>query len=211
VTLVTAPTAAITGVIMALLLRFRPAVWLGWIIISIACGLFTQLSSETTTATRIIYFGLLGLGGGILFPALQLCVQVGQQDEDVAIATSTFVFIRSLGQTFGVVLGGAVFQNQWNKNLADLIVRYNIPTIYQIPSSQAVYAVLELRYLPPAILELAKTLYSGSLRAVWICFVPLGVIGFIASLFARNISLNKELKSKQSFEHTVQKTQDSHV
>jgi MFS family permease len=167
-----------------------------------SCSLFTLWSPETTTAARIGYLCLLGVGAGILFPALQLCCQASQPDEDVAIATSTFVFIRSLGQTFGVALGGVIFQNQWDKNLAILISTYDIPTIYQIPGSQAEHAILELPQLPFEMRELARWLYSDSLRAVWICFVPLSIIAFIASLFVRNYSLNKELKSKQSFEET---------
>lgn len=112
---------------MTLLLRFRLAVWLGWLIMISALSLFTQWSPETTSAARIGSLCLLGAGAGILFPSLQLCSQASQPDEDVAIATSTFVFIRSLGQTFGVALGGVVFQNQWDKNLAHLVATYDIP------------------------------------------------------------------------------------
>jgi len=184
---------------MSVTFRFRSAVWAGWIITAIACGLFTTLSPETTTAMRIGFFILMGLGTGILFPSLQFCVQASQTDEDVGIAASTFTFTRSLGQTFGVALGGTIFQNQWNKNVAALIMESSIPLAFRIDGRQADGAVPLLRDLPPAVLAVVKQLYSDSLRGVWISFIPLAVISFILSLFARNISLDKELNSKQAF------------
>ena len=171
---------------MTLTLRFRLAVWLGWIILTVACGLFTLLSPTTTTAERIGYMILMGVGTGILFPALQFAAQAGQRDEDVGFATSTFVFIRSLGQTFGVALGGVIFQNQWDKNLAIDIANNSLPATFQIPGNEAEGAVLNLLQLPPDVLETVKWLYSDSLKAIWIFFVPLAAIAFLLSLFMRD-------------------------
>jgi len=185
---------------MSLTLRFRTTLWIGWIATAISCVLFIMLSPETTTAMRTGYFILMGLGTGILFPSLQFCVQASQTDENVAIASSTFVFIRSLGQTFGVALGGAIFQNQWDKNLASLIEENAIPLAFQINGRQADSAVLLLKNVPPAIVSILKELYSKSLRGVWMFFVPLAGVSFILSLFAKNYSLDKALNSKQAFE-----------
>jgi hypothetical protein len=201
----------VAGIIMTIMLRFRPTVWLGWIITIISCGLFTLLNPETTTAQRVGYLLLMGVGTGILFPALQFCAQAGQPDEDVAIATSTFVFLRSLGQTFGVALGGVIFQNQWDKNMASLISQGKVPTAFQIPGNDAEGAILLLDQLPPAVLEIAKGLYADSLRAVWIFFIPLAGVAFVASLFMRNYSLDKVLNSKQAFDEVRPATTDSNV
>src|SRR5579859_7579643 len=126
ITLTSAPSAAIAGIVMTITLRFRWTVWIGWVITLISCGLFILLSPETTTAVRVGYLLLMGVGTGILFPALQFAAQAGQPDDDVAIATSTFVFLRSFGQTFGVAIGGVIFQNQWDKNMAVLVANNSI-------------------------------------------------------------------------------------
>jgi len=195
---------------MTLVLRFRLTVWIGWTITLISCGLFTLLSPETTTAQRVGYLLLMGVGTGILFPALQFCAQAGQPDEDVAIATSTFVFLRSLGQTFGVALGGVIFQNQWDKNMANLISTNSIPAAFQVPGHEAEGAILYLPELPPAVLATARQLYSDSLRAVWIFFIPLAGIALLASLWMRNYSLDKVLNSKQAFDEATP-VEDSRV
>jgi hypothetical protein len=136
---------------MALTLRFRIAIWAGWSITTIACGLFTLLSPTTTTGERAGYMILMGVGLRILFPALEFSTQAGQPDEDVGIATSTFLFIRSLGQTFGVALGGVIFHNQWDKNLAKDIANGTISSTFHIRGNEAEGAVLNLTRLTPDV------------------------------------------------------------
>jgi hypothetical protein len=209
--LTTAPSAAIAGIVMTVTLRFRPAVWLGWAITLIATGLFTLFNPALTVGQHIGYFILMGVGTGILFPSLQFASQAGQPDEDVAIATSTFVFLRSIGQTFGVAIGGVIFQNQWDKNMAKLIAENAIPKSFQISGHQAEGAVPYLKELPPQVLTVAKQLYSDSLRSVWYFFIPLAGISFIASLFMRNYSLDKVLNSKQAFDDSRPAAETSQV
>ena len=153
----------------------------------------------------------MGVGTGILFPSLQFAAQAGQPDDDVAYATSTFVFLRSLGQTFGVALGGVIFQNQWDKNMAKLIASNSIPTSFRISGKDAEGAVIYLSQLPPDVLRTVRGLYSDSLRAIWIFFIPLAGIALIASLFMRNYSLDKVLNSKQMFEEVRDVGEESHV
>src|SRR5271155_212600 len=211
ITLTTAPSAAIAGVVMTLTLLFRPAVWAGWGVTIVACGLLTLLSPTATTGDRVGYMILMGLGTGILFPSLQFAAQAGQPDNDVGFATSTFVFIRSLGQTFGVALGGVIFQNQWDKNLAKDLANGSLPSTFDIPGNEAEGAVLFLKQLAPEVLETVKYLYSDSLRAIWIFFIPLAGIAFIASLFMRNYSLDKVLNSKQAFDEVKPAAEPSQV
>ena len=152
---------------------------------------------------------LMGVGTGILFPALQFAVQAGQPDEDVGFATSTFVFIRSLGQTFGVALGGVIFQNQWDQNLAKDIANSIIPPTFQIRGNEAEGAVLNLTQFPPDVLETVKWLYSDSLRVIWIFFIPLAGMAFLTSLVMRDHSLDKVLNSKQAFQESRPVTESS--
>jgi hypothetical protein len=196
---------------MTIMLRFRVTVWMGWTVTVIACGLFTLLSPEISTGARVVFLMLMGVGTGILFPSLQFAAQAGQQDDDVAYATSTFVFLRSLGQTFGVALGGVIFQNQWDKNMAKLIASNSIPTSFRISGKEAEGAVIYLSKLPPDVLRTVRGLYSDSLRAIWIFFIPLAGIALIASLFMRNYSLDKVLNSKQMFDEARDAGEESHV
>jgi len=137
--------------------------------------------------------------------------QAGQRDEDVAIATSTFVFLRSLGQTFGVALGGVIFQNQWNKNMANLVAEHAIPPQFQVDGRQAEGIVIYLSQFPPSVQQVIKNLFSESLRAIWIFFIPLAGVAILVSVFMRNHSLDKVLNSKQAFEEKIPTSEESKV
>jgi len=117
----------------------------------------------------------------------------------MSVSFQAFNFTRSIGQTFGVALGGTIFQNHWNKNVASLIMENSFPLAFQIDGRQADGAALLLLDLPPAVRAVVKQLYTDSLRGVRIFFMPLAVISFFLSLFARNLSLDKALNSKQAF------------
>jgi hypothetical protein len=196
---------------MTIILRFRRTIWLGWSLTIIATGLYTLLSPTSSTIERVIFLMIMGTGTGILFPSLQFSVQAGQPDGDVAIATSTFVFLRSLGQTFGVALGGVIFQNQWDRRMAELISQGKIPSYFQIPGNEAEGAVLMLKTLPSDVLWTVKWLYSDSLRVVWIFFIPLGCLALLMSLFMRDYSLDKVLNSKQAFEERRPSQEEARV
>jgi hypothetical protein len=196
---------------MTILLRFRATVWLGWVLTIISCGLLTMFSPTTSIGERIIVTILLGIGTGVLFPSLQFASQASQLDEYVAPATSTFVFIRSFGQTFGVAIGGVIFQNQWNKQMAKDIAENLIPPSFQISGKEAEGVVVLLNKLPPALLQTVRYLYSDSLRAIWIFFVPLAGVAFLASLFMKDYSLDKALNSNQAFDDSRHSAEESRV
>jgi hypothetical protein len=42
-------------------------------------------------------------------------VQANSKDKDLGIATATMTFFKSIGQAFGVAVGGTVFQSQFDK------------------------------------------------------------------------------------------------
>jgi len=96
--------------------------------------------------------------------------------------------------------------------MASLIASGSLPPQFQVPGSEAEGVVELLGQLPVAVQETAKWLYSDSLRAVWIFFIPLAGVAFLASLFMKNLSLDKVLNSKQAFEEAPrQRPQESSV
>ena len=94
--------------------------------------------------------------------------------------------------------------------MAQLIASNSLPPTFQIPGKEAEGAVIYLNQLSPSVLATAKVLYSDSLRVIWIFFLPLAGIAFIASLFMRNYSLDKVLNSRQMFDEAREPV-ESHV
>lgn len=53
------------------------------------------------------------VGLGIFFSVPVTAIQANLSEVNLALATSTATFLRSLGQIFGVTIGGAILQNQF--------------------------------------------------------------------------------------------------
>src|SRR5262249_55922441 len=107
--------AAIAALVVSRLGRFKYIVSLGWLVATIGTGLVSTLSAHSIGAQQIGYQILEGIGMGILFTTLQLACQASQSQEDVGTAVAIFTFIRSFGGTFGVAIGGVIFENEFTQ------------------------------------------------------------------------------------------------
>lgn len=104
-----APFAVLGGILGARTLRIQKTLWFGWIILTTGVGL-NALMKPTSNGGILYGIRVVGaVGAGLLFPIPLLAIQATQDDEDVGIATSIQVYMRSLGQAFGVAIGGVIF------------------------------------------------------------------------------------------------------
>jgi len=78
--------------------RYRWAIWAGWILTTLGCGLLYLLDVDTRTAAWIFLNLVVGLGTGMLFPSMQFAIQASSSNADLAFAVSMFTFFRSFGQ-----------------------------------------------------------------------------------------------------------------
>jgi hypothetical protein len=85
--------------------------WLGWFLTAFGTGLLIHLKIDTSTTAYVFLSLISGFGYGILYYAMSFAVQALAFDEDLPLAGAMFSFLRSLGQTLGVAIGGNIFQN----------------------------------------------------------------------------------------------------
>lgn len=143
---------------------------------------------------------------GILFPTLQLAVQAPQSEREVGMAAAIFTFIRSFGQTFGVAMGGVIFQNEFDKN----IIRQSrlVPAQYMVSGRNAAGYVSLLGSVPYAVRIILQSVYADSLRIIWYVMIPFAGIGLVVSFLARDLLLVRKHDVAQSFEEVSRKTVD---
>ena len=184
------PASVIVSILMSKYGRFRWSVWTGWVVSITGTGLLCLLNTETTAASYVFIFLLVGLGHGLLLSSLSFTVQAISTTQDVAYAAGLYSFIRSLGLCFGVAIGGTVFQNFLSRYLAEA----GLPTAI---SNDAEAFVQVLRTLQPSE-------YRDNVREVFArAFNPLfgimtafcGVAG-LASLAIGKHDMDKDLDSE---------------
>lgn len=78
------------------------------------------LDGQTKTPLWVIIFAAFGTGNGMLLTSVNVGVQAVSRVEDAARAAAMYAFMRTLGQSIGVALGGTVFQNFMIRELDEL-------------------------------------------------------------------------------------------
>lgn len=113
-----------------------------------------------------------------------------------------YSFFRSFGQTFGVAIGGAIFQNRLTAILLDSsnpVVVANAKD-WARDASALVEVIKALQ--DQAIKQELVTAYVDSLRAIWEVMCVFSACMFLLSVaFTKDISLDRELETDQGFIH----------
>lgn len=173
--------------------------WLAWGLIVTGTGLNALMKPYSNAG---ILFGLRvvpAIGGGFLFQLPVFAVQSTAKDDDLGIATATTTFFRSVGQAFGVAIGGTVFQNQFDKFLNEALANGTIPRQFTVTGAQAAGAYGAIGAFPEPVITAYRYIYADALRTVWYVTTGIAGAGLLVSLFVRNESMDRGNNAKQAF------------
>ncbi|KAI9741736.1 MAG: hypothetical protein M1834_000122 [Cirrosporium novae-zelandiae] len=195
-----APASVVAGILITRMGTFRNLIRVGFFLTIIGTGIFCFLEKDSTTP-QWVFITLVGpVGLGLLYPSLAIAIQAAATPEDLPAAASMFSFFRALGQTLGVAIGGAVFQNQMQHNLAnspDTLLSTNAATYSQDASSLVeVVKVMEASTTKTLIIEA----YVDALRVLWGVMCAFAAIGGIVCLICvQDRMLNQTIQSDQAW------------
>ncbi|KAF8250950.1 MFS general substrate transporter [Wilcoxina mikolae CBS 423.85] len=196
-TFTVAPASIVVGIVVTITGRFRWAVWTGWILTTTGMGLMYILDVNTSTVKWIFIDLVAGLGTGMLFPSMAFAIQASASNEDMAIAVAMFSFLRAFGQSFGVAVGGIVFQNALIKQFAKYPELAGL--VAKGAAKDAVALVQIIKSLPKGDVTRIRMVqsYADSLKLVWLAMMAFAIVGLIASIGVEGLSLDRVLVSEQ--------------
>ncbi|TKX20081.1 MFS transporter-like protein 140 [Elsinoe australis] len=202
-----APCSVVVGIIVTKTGKYRWTVWAGWVLACLGYGLEYLWDADSPIYEWVIIQIVTGVGTGLLFPGLAFVQQAATNDEDMGAGVGLFVFMRTFGQMVGIAVGGVIFQNQIMKQiLTHSSIAANARN-YAIDSSALVQVI---KAMPEGIIktDLVNS-YADALKVVWAVNSGLAFVGLVLSLFMKEYTLDRELKSKQQFEHPASSKRDT--
>jgi hypothetical protein len=118
-------------------------------------------------------------------------------------------FITSLGQAFGVGIGGVVFQNQWNKKIQEELSLGRLSPGYIISYREAEQAAERIRPFPADVQTTYRILMADVIDTLFVVLAAFSAAALIVSLVSRNLSMDRETRSLQQFKEKkkVEKSQ----
>jgi hypothetical protein len=191
-------TGAIAGVLCGVVMhrtgRFCEIIWVGTVLLTIGFGLFVSFDAYTSTAKAVGFLIVGGIGSGILFEAPMIAIQSQVEQQDVATATATLSFIRNIGVSISIIIGGTIFQNSMN-NRASFLRDAGLPQdlLKQLDGDSAMANVMLPATFGNSAWELAaKQAFAYSICNMWITYTVLAFLSFVASLFIKSAVLGTD-------------------
>ncbi|KAK3939699.1 major facilitator superfamily transporter [Diplogelasinospora grovesii] len=203
-TLTVAPAGVVVGIVAARTGNYKYSLWIGWVLTTFGAGLLLLMGPGTTVPQWIFLNIPIGMGAGMLFPAMGLAIQAACDPELNGQATAFFSFLRGLGQSIGVAISGVIFQNVFKQKLA------GIPAFAAVAdqfSRDATIVVGIINHMPDSStrVDLVQA-FSDSLRIIWISMLAFAAFCMVVSWSIRGYSLNQEHASQQNLVHRTSKT-----
>ncbi|KAK4499737.1 hypothetical protein PRZ48_007923 [Zasmidium cellare] len=199
------PTTTITSIIISKTGKYRLIIWIGWVLMSLGCGLLVLLTNETTVAQWIFINAVSGLGLGFLFTSQSVATQAASETRHMAIAAGLSPFFRALGQTIGIVIGNSIFQNTLRSQLNDSnnsILR-NEADEYSNNITQLGAILSGLPNESQERMDLLDAL-NPSFHAIWWTLTALALASLILSLCIPQLSMDQTKPVASKDEAAVQ-------
>jgi hypothetical protein len=160
--------AAAAGIFIQFTGKYLPTLWAGLAAMTLGVGLFMNLDVDANWAKVVIYQLIAGAGSGMSIEGPLLAAQAAVSPQDVATATATLGFVRSMSSAISIVVGGVIFQNEMSKKATTLTTELG-PEIAQLLSGANAAANVEMVHsLPQDLKTIAVRAFYEATRSMWI-------------------------------------------
>ncbi|KAM5432767.1 hypothetical protein MferCBS31731_007392 [Microsporum ferrugineum] len=196
-----ATTTSAAGILAGIMLtktgKYRFWHYLGFALMTGACGLFSLLDEHSSTGRWVGFQVLFGLCTGTVFtsvlPPILACLDEG----DVATATATWTFLRNFGAIWGTAVPAALFNTQANR-LAGTIENNQVQALLVNGGAyeRATKTFMDMFREDPSLFVAIKHLYVSSLKDVWRLSIVFGGVGFLLAFLVQSYPLRNQLTTE---------------
>lgn len=158
----------------------------------IGFGLLIDLEPQANWAKIIVFQIIAGIGIGPNFQAPLIALQTNVEPRDIGSATATFSFIRQLGTSISVVIGGVIFNNEMDNKRGMLERELGPELAAKLSGANAASSVGLVGRLTGREGRIAKTAYWESLQTMFIVYTCFAALGLTVSLFVKQANLSKD-------------------
>jgi DNA repair protein RAD50 len=178
--------------------KYKLVIVSGLIVMVLGFGLFIDLEPRANWVKIIIFQIVAGIGVGPNFQAPLIALQTNVEPRDIGAATSCFSFIRQLGTSISVVVGGVIFNNEMESQYPKLQQELGSDLANRLSGSNAAGSVELVGSLTGEDGRVAKTAFWKSLQTMYIVYTCFAGLSLAISLMFKQVYLSKE--------HTEHKT-----
>ncbi|KAK8077032.1 hypothetical protein PG996_003202 [Apiospora saccharicola] len=193
------PAAMMGGGLLSKFGHYKPLQWVGFGLISIACGLFSLLDANSHTAAWACLQIIVAVGLGLILTSILPAICAPLDEKAVAVANGTFSFIRSFGFIWGITLPSIIFNARFDQLApriedADLRLRLTGGVAYGYANSGLITS------LAGNSRDQVISAYTDALKTTWYAAVGFAVASFFAVCVGKHIVLRTNLETQFGLE-----------
>ena len=203
------PAAMITGIAISKIGKYKPFPIVGSAIAVLGMFLLSRLGVHTSALDRGLYMLVLGLGLGMTMPVLTLAVQNALPFKDIGTGTSSNLFFRNMGSSFGTAIFGAILSNRLASYLrkdlpgsqsSQLTSSGGGTSLSRTSLQQASAAAAQQGH--PGLFDIVVRDFSSAMSVVFVTAASIMVLAFVLSFFLKQVELRKAGMPSQSSKGT---------
>jgi hypothetical protein len=156
----------------------------------LSAGLFLLFDVDTPTPVWVVILAIFGVGNGMVLTSVNVAIQAISKAEDCGRAAAMYAFMRTLGMTVGVAVGGTTFQNVMSHKLHEL----GLPDAIAKNAEAFVFRLWYLQDNDPVRIGSLQSYIEGFHGVFWV-MTGTAVAGLVASLFIKRHSMDKPLET----------------
>ncbi|POR35682.1 Putative transporter C3H1.06c [Tolypocladium paradoxum] len=183
--------SVVVGIVIKKTGNYKIPIIVGLFVMTLGFGLLIDLGDDRVWVKIIIFQIIAGLGVGPNFQAPLIALQTNVEPRDIGSATASFGFLRQLGTSISVVVGGVIFNNEMQKqrDYLDGTVGPKIASMFT--GSSAATNVHVVADLPPDDRRAVQHAYWNALQMMYIVYTCFAFTGFLIGFFITQKKLSK--------------------
>ncbi len=172
-----------------------------WPCLAVGVGLFALWKPGVSDGMKYGPQVLAGVGLGVLFTICTFPMNASQHVDDAGLAIGIMVSFRMFGSMTGLAVGSTVFHSVFEQRIAKLDqLPGQLAVLRDVREAVAFIPFLrEIDQSTPAYGAVVES-YRVAFMAVFLALAGMGAVGFIFSLFIKELSLESDEVGRQGFE-----------
>ncbi|MGC5341659.1 MDR family MFS transporter [Streptomyces sp. AM 4-1-1] len=175
--------------------KYRIFPIVGSLVMAFGLFLLSRMGPQSGVWLESLYMLVLGVGIGLSMQVLTIAVQNTVEYSDLGTATSGVTFFRTLGSAFGTAVFGTIYANALTPHLTDGIRAAAGAGGDPAVLAKAARSPEGLHGLPAAQSAPLAQAYADTLHTVFLWTVPVALIGFVVSLFLKQVTLRDSARA----------------
>ncbi|KAF4125067.1 Fungal trichothecene efflux pump (TRI12) [Geosmithia morbida] len=203
--------SATTGLIIVKTGKYKLLISIGLAINTLGLGLFIDLGPDRDWVKLALFQVVAGIGIGPNFQAPLIALHTNVAPKDIGSATAFFSFLRQIGTSVSVVVGGIIFNNEMQKQQTRLIAELGPELAAHLSGANATGSVRLVAALKGHDGKVARDAYWNAMQTMYIVYTCFAAAGFIVSLFIKQVRLSKDHTEHKTGLNTLREREDNTV